>query len=183
MSDEIKLITGYSGKRHITPDDDAGLLKAVIGNGALVLNDIKATIQSNNEILISPCELLINGRHIRIITPKTVNIENGIIGSSRTDSICLKYTINDNVENVDIEVVKGRIINDNPNDFGISNYSKICLATVSLYGININDLDVKIQKHSNVDLQNEISTIQNNMNDLLISYQTKQVFRAMGWEG
>ncbi len=74
MANEVKLITEF-GTRHITPQDDASLIRGIVGNGAYILNDVQLEIRSNT-IVIPACDLIINGRHIRITNPKSVTIEN-----------------------------------------------------------------------------------------------------------
>ena len=137
MANEIKLITGASGTRHITPQDDASLIRGIVGNGAYILNDVQLEIRSNNTIVIPACDLIINGRHIRIMNPKSVTIENGVAGNSRTDTIYLHYTNTGGVEDVDIRVNKGAGVSGRVEDFGTSSVNQFTLATVTLNGINI----------------------------------------------
>ena len=137
MANEVKLITGASGTRHITPQDDASLIRGIVGNGAYILNDVQLEIRSNNTIVIPACDLVINGRHIRITNPKSVTIENGVTGNSRTDTIYLHYTNTGGVEDVDIRVNKGAGVSGRVEDFGTSSVNQFTLATVTLNGINI----------------------------------------------
>ena len=44
----IKLITGVSGDRHITPEDDAALHRAAVGSGAFFLTVPTFKIVNNN---------------------------------------------------------------------------------------------------------------------------------------
>ena len=137
MANEVKLITGASGTRHITPQDDASLIRGIVGNGAYILNDVQLEIRSNNTIVIPACDLVINGRHIRITNPKSVTIENGVAGNSRTDTIYLQYTNTGGIEDVDIKVNKGAGVSGRVEDFGTSSVNQFTLATVTLNGINI----------------------------------------------
>lgn len=137
MANEVKLITGASGTRHITPQDDASLIRGIVGNGAYILNDVQLEIRSNNTIVIPACDLVINGRHIRITNPKSVTIENGVTGNSRTDTIYLHYTNTGGIEDVDIRVNKGAGVSGRVEDFGTSSVNQFTLATVTLNGINI----------------------------------------------
>jgi len=137
MANEVKLITGASGTRHITPQDDASLIRGIVGNGAYILNDVQLEIRSNNTIVIPACDLIINGRHIRITNPKSVTIENGVAGNSRTDTIYLHYTNTGGIEDVDIRVNKGAGVSGRVEDFGTSSVNQFTLATVTLNGINI----------------------------------------------
>lgn len=137
MANEVKLITGASGTRHITPQDDASLIRGIVGNGAYILNDVQLEIRSNNTIVIPACDLVINGRHIRITNPKSVTIENGAVGNSRTDTIYLHYTNTGGIEDVDIRVNKGAGVSGRVEDFGTSSVNQFTLATVTLNGINI----------------------------------------------
>lgn len=137
MANEVKLITGASGTRHITPQDDASLIRGIVGNGAYILNDVQLEIRSNNTIVIPACDLVINGRHIRITNPKSVTIENGVAGNSRTDTIYLHYTNTGGIEDVDIRVNKGAGVSGRVEDFGTSSVNQFTLATITLNGINI----------------------------------------------
>lgn len=137
MANEVKLITGASGTRHITPQDDASLIRGIVGSGAYILNDVELEIRSNNTIVIPACDLVINGRHIRITNPKPVTIENGVAGNSRTDTIYLHYTNTGGIEDVDIRVNKGAGVSGRVEDFGTSSVNQFTLATVTLNGINI----------------------------------------------
>ena len=133
----IKLITGVSGDRHITPEDDAALHRAAVGSGAFFLTVPTFKIVNNNEITLEPCELLINGRHVRITTPETIKIENGEIGNNRTDCICVKHTKHKQIESVEIAVLKNAITGADINNFGIAPISTAAIAKAKLEGINL----------------------------------------------
>lgn len=147
MANEVKLITGASGTRHITPQDDASLIRGIVGNGAYILNDVQLEIRSNNTIVIPACDLVINGRHIRITNPKSVTIENGAVGNSRTDTIYLHYTNTGGVEDVDIRVNKGAGVSGRVEDFGTSSVNQLTFATVTLNGINITGTKLNLTKY------------------------------------
>lgn len=146
MANEVKLITGASGTRHITPQDDASLIRGIVGNGAYILNDVQLEIRSNNTIVIPACDLVINGRHIRITNPKSVTIENGAVGNSRTDTIYLHYTNTGGVEDVDIRVNKGAGVGGTVEDFGTSSVNQLTFATVTLNGINITGTKLNVSR-------------------------------------
>lgn len=146
MANEVKLITGASGTRHITPQDDASLIRGIVGNGAYILNDVQLEIRSNNTIVIPACDLVINGRHIRITNPKSVTIENGAVGNSRTDTIYLHYTNTGGIEDVDIRVNKGAGVSGMVEDFGTSSVNQFTLATVTLNGINITGTKLNVTR-------------------------------------
>lgn len=108
----MKLITGHSGQNHISADDDASKLKALIGSGEFVLDKgskFAYQISSNNLIILSGGDAIFQGRHCRTKADERENcaIENGTQGQIRHDLICIKYSQLNGVESTDIVVVKG----------------------------------------------------------------------------
>lgn len=109
----MELITGYKGSAHITADDDAAKIAALIGNDAYVLehgSKFAYEISSNNLVTLSGGNLVFQGRHCRTKEneQEECTIENGTQGQMRNDLICVKYTkANDGKESVEVVVVKG----------------------------------------------------------------------------
>lgn len=172
MANEVKLITGASGTRHITPQDDASLIRGIVGSGAYILNDVQLEIRSNNTIVIPACDLIINGRHIRITNPKSVTIENGAVGNSRTDTIYLHYTNTGGIEDVDIRVNKGAGVSGRVEDFGTSSVNQFTLATVTLNGINITGTKLNLNK---IPLQEIADKLKGDNDEIKTKYITKSV--------
>lgn len=109
----MRIITGYTGEKHITPADDAGLIKGILGSGDYVMptgNQFKATIQSNTEIKIADGDLVMQGRHARIDSgEESLTIENGSQGMMRNDLVVARYTkdVSTSVEAINLVVIKG----------------------------------------------------------------------------
>ena len=108
----MKIITGYTGEKHITPIDDARLHKALFGNGDYVLptgSQLAATIETATEISIADGELVMQGRYARNDSTQSLAISNGSQGMNRNDLIVARYTKNTitSVESVDLVVITG----------------------------------------------------------------------------
>lgn len=108
----MKLVTGHAGQNHITADDDASKLKALIGSGEYVLDKgskFAYAISSNNLIVLSGGDAIFQGRHCRTKADERENcaIENGTQGQMRNDLICIKYTQASGIESSEVVVIKG----------------------------------------------------------------------------
>lgn len=92
----MKIVTGYVGEKHITSNDDQGLLQGIFGTGNYILpvrGRFAATLVSSNELQISDGEGVLQGVHFRVEpgTTDSVIIENGVQGMQRIDLICARY--------------------------------------------------------------------------------------------
>ena len=92
----MKIVTGYVGEKHITSNDDQGLLQGIFGTGNYILpvrGRFAATLISSNELQISDGEGVLQGVHFRVApgTSDSVTIENGVQGMQRIDLICARY--------------------------------------------------------------------------------------------
>lgn len=109
----LKIITGYTSEKHITPADDAGLHKSIFGDGDFVLHSgsqFAATIQSATEVRIADGELIMQGRHARNDSSyQAVAITNGTQGMYRNDLIVARYTKDGStsVESISLVVITG----------------------------------------------------------------------------
>ena len=109
----MKIITGYTGEKHITANDDAGLHKGIFGAEDYVLSvgsKFAASIQSATEIRIADGELVMQGRHARIDSGyESLVIENGSQGVKRNDLIVARYSKSAStlVETISLAVIKG----------------------------------------------------------------------------
>lgn len=108
------LVTGYAGKEHIKASDWGSYNAALMGGEKYILDvGKKFAIQiiSNTQVRIQDGDYLIEGRHGRIDTNKTVdiNIDIGEQGKRRKDLICLRYE-KDNatgIEQANLVIKKG----------------------------------------------------------------------------
>ena len=92
----VEIITGHTGKEHVTAEAAGALHAGVIGTGKFVLtggNQFAAEIVSNNLIKIKSGELVNQGRHMRIPVNsyEEVTIQNGAQGMHRSDLIVMRY--------------------------------------------------------------------------------------------
>ncbi len=119
----LHLVTGYSGKAHITAEDHGSFNAAILGGGSYVLdrgNKFKYDRSSNNLIRIYDGDLLMQGRHVRLAENTFVDltIENGAQGAQRNDLIVARYQKNTStdVEECSLVVIKGTAAASNPKD-------------------------------------------------------------------
>lgn len=146
----MRIITGYTGEKHITPADDASLHKGIFGDGDYVLptgSQFEATIQSNTEIRIADGDLVMQGRHARIDSGyESLTIENGSQGMYRNDLIVARYSKDSStsVEAISLAVIKGTAVsgsavdpNYNKGDINNGETREFPLYRVVLNGINI----------------------------------------------
>ena len=110
----LHLVTGYSGKAHVTSADQGALNAATFGRGNYVLNvgqQFSAMVITNNSINVLDGEVIMQGRHIRLEAGafEEVTIENGAQGYFRNDLICIRYTKDSTtgIEEAALVVIKG----------------------------------------------------------------------------
>lgn len=110
----VEIITGHTGKGHVTAEAAGALHAGIIGTGKYVLtggNQFAAEIVSNNLIKIKSGELVNQGRHMRISVNsyEEVTIQNGTQGMKRHDLIVMryKYDTSAQVESAELVVLKG----------------------------------------------------------------------------
>lgn len=110
----VEIITGHTGKEHVTAEAAGALHAGVIGTGKYVLtggNQFAAEIVSNNLIKIKSGELVNQGRHMRIQVNsyEEVTIQNGTQGMKRHDLIVMRYKHDTSaqVESAELVVLKG----------------------------------------------------------------------------
>lgn len=110
----IHLVTGYSGKAHVTAADHGSLNAAIFGDGQYVLDrgrKLAATVVSNTLVRIADGDILMQGRHIRIDSASyaDLTIETGKSGYNRNDFIVCRYAKNATygTEECNLVVIKG----------------------------------------------------------------------------
>ena len=111
----VEIITGHTGKEHVTAEAAGALHAGIIGSGKYVLtggNQFAAEIVSNNLIKIKSGELVNQGRHMRIPVNsyEEVTIQNGAQGMHRSDLIVMRYKKDTSaqVESAELVVIKGK---------------------------------------------------------------------------
>ena len=106
-----KIITGYTGERHITPLDDAAVYRSIFGQGMYITNEgnlCKASMPSINEFTLMDGQLSIQGVQTRV-TQETLPIDTCASGKARIDLIVARYTHDNSthIDNVELMVLKG----------------------------------------------------------------------------
>ena len=117
----MDIITGYTGKAHVTAEQDRDINIGIFGKGSCVLQtgqQLNAVVISNNEIRITDGVLIHQGcaASIKKNTTNSVTIANGSQGMKRIDLIVARYTKNTSskVEAVEIKVIHGTPSESNP---------------------------------------------------------------------
>ena len=110
----MEIITGYTGKPHVTSEQDRDVNIGVVGKGSYVLQtgmQLAAEVSSNNEIKIRDGVLMHQGctASIKKNTYDSLIIINGSQGMKRIDLIVARYEKNqDNgIESLDLKVIQG----------------------------------------------------------------------------
>lgn len=145
----MKIITGRTGSEHINSCDDGERNAAIVGNGDYVLDagrKFEAEIINNNSISIADGELLMQGRHGRIVanSADTVTIENGAQGVTRVDLIVCEYSRTGTTESMSLKVLKGTpgtTSAPNPTEGNLRNGDN--LHQMALYKVYLNGLIVE----------------------------------------
>lgn len=114
-----KLITGYSGERSVTPDDDAQLYSALLGGsgGDFILpaeGRMAANLESNNLISIASGYVAIQGRIARHYSDEYA-VDTCASGYKRIDLVILRYSKNEEgIEAAEVMVLKGEEVTETP---------------------------------------------------------------------
>ena len=110
----MEIITGYTGKPHVTAEQDRDVNEGIFDTGSFVLktgSQLAAELVSNNEIKIRDGVLVIQGctATIKKNTYDPVTIANGSQGMKRIDLIVARYNKNEEtkIEEVTLKVIQG----------------------------------------------------------------------------
>lgn len=149
----MKIVTGYVGEKHITSNDDQGLLQGIFGTGCYILpvrGRLSATLISSNELQIADGEGILQGVHFRVEpgTNDSVTIENGSQGMQRIDLICARYEKNteSGVESMSWINHKGTEAASNPEQPSYTAGDLLAgdtLAEFPVYAVRLNGLTVQ----------------------------------------
>lgn len=117
----MEIITGYTGKPHVTSEQDRDVNIGVVGEGSYVLQtgmQLAAEVSSNNEIKIRDGVLIHQGctASIKKNTYDSLTITNGSQGMKRVDLIVARYEKNqgNRIESLDLKVIQGTPAESNP---------------------------------------------------------------------
>ena len=152
----MEIITGYTGKPHVTAEQDRDVNEGIFDTGSFVLktgSQLEAELVSNNEIKIRDGVLVIQGctAVIKKNTYDPVTIANGSQGMKRIDLIVARYNKNEEtkIEEVVLKVIQGT---PNASTAAVPTYktgdiqsgdlvADMPLYKVTLDGINVTSVD------------------------------------------
>ena len=110
----VNIVTGMTGKAHITSDDDRAKNVLSFGTGKYVMDygkKFETSILSNNQIRVRDGMCINQGTQmgIELNDYEDVTIENGVSGSNRNDLIVMRYERNadTSIEKASLVVIRG----------------------------------------------------------------------------
>lgn len=175
-----KLITGYTGTKHITPSDDAALHRAIFGRGlSYILPEgdmCKAKIISFTEIEISDGLISLQGKIIRH-NKENLSLTTCPHGEARRDIIIVRYTRDTQtlIEKAELQILKGIPVTEteSPEEPDIVNNGNIdegaLIVDFPLYRVDYRGTEIKIIPKAEI-------------GDAYISTETENMYKAVGME-
>lgn len=147
----MKIITGNTGEKHVTSEDDGTLYASIVGKEDYILDmndNFSHEVLDANTIKISSGDALLNGRQVRI--PKgsydLVSIDNGQTGYKRIDLIVIRYESNKVIEKANLVVIKGTSTTGNPTTPEYQKESILdgaLIHDVPLYKVHLNGINLE----------------------------------------
>ena len=184
----MEIITGYTGKPHVTSEQDRDVNIGVVGEGSYVLQtgmQLAAEVSSNNEIKIRDGVLMHQGctASIKKNTYDSLIIINGSQGMKRIDLIVARYEKNqDNgIESLDLKVIQGTPAESNPvvpeyteGDIQAGDYvADMPMYHVIIYGLNITEVKKVFEDAPSIDaMKKEIAELNS---------KTSYNFESLAW--
>ena len=175
----MEIITGYTGKPHVTSEQDRDVNIGVVGEGSYVLQtgmQLTAEVSSNNEIKIRDGVLMHQGctASIKKNTYDSLTIINGSQGMKRIDLIVARYEKNqDNrTEGLDLKVIQGTPAESNPvvpeyteGDIQAGDYvADMPMYQVIIDGLNITEVKKVFEVAPGIDaMKKEIAELNSNI--------------------
>ena len=106
-----KILTGYTGTRHIGPLDDAAVYRSIIGQDCYIVNEgnlCAGTMPSINEFNVASGQLSIQGVQARV-TAETLSVDTCATGYKRIDLVVASWTHDAGtlIDDVTLKVLKG----------------------------------------------------------------------------
>lgn len=186
----MEIITGYTGKPHVTSDQGRDVNIGIMGEGSYVLQtgmQLAAEVSSNNEIKIRDGVLMHQGctASIKKNTYDSLAITNGSQGMKRVDLIVARYEKNrvNGIESIDLKVIQGTPAESNPvapqcieGDIQAGDY----VADMPMYQVIIEGLNITEVKEmfkvigSNKDLTDKLGF------QMLLNTDTQQIYTMYG---
>lgn len=174
----MEIITGYTGKPHVTSEQDRDVNIGVVGEGSYVLQtgmQLAAEVSSNNEIKIRDGVLMHQGctASIKKNTYDSLIIINGSQGMKRIDLIVARYEKNqDNgIESLDLKVIQGTPAESTPTvpeytegDIQAGDYvADMPMYQVIIDGLNITEVKKVFEVAPGIDaMKKEIAELNSN---------------------
>ena len=174
----MEIITGYTGKPHVTSEQDRDVNIGVVGEESYVLQtgmQLAAEVSSNNEIKIRDGVLMHQGctASIKKNTYDSLTIINGSQGMKRIDLIVARYEKNqDNgIESLDLKVIQGTPAESTPTvpeytegDIQAGDYvADMPMYQVIIDGLNITEVKKVFEVALGIDaLKKEIAELNSN---------------------
>lgn len=174
----MEIITGYTGKPHVTSEQDRDVNIGVVGEESYVLQtgmQLAAEVSSNNEIKIRDGVLMHQGctASIKKNTYDSLTIINGSQGMKRIDLIVARYEKNqDNgIESLDLKVIQGTPAESTPTvpeytegDIQAGDYvADMPMYQVIIDGLNITEVKKVFEVAPGIDaLKKEIAELNSN---------------------
>jgi len=108
----MKLITGHTGEPHVYAVDDAAVHKLMVGDGDYVLpygSKLALTQVDAHAVSVSDGYLMTQGRLgcVRTGEEETISFDGGVNGYYTPYVIAAQYSVDDNIEKMDLVVLEG----------------------------------------------------------------------------
>ena len=144
----MKIVTGKTGKQHVTSADDRVLNQAIWGESGIISGERPSLIDANT-LRVTPCEILHQGCHARILPGEyeDLKIGSGVTGQKRIDLIVARYYMDaDGIESMSLMVVKGTAVSSGtpvaPDIYTGDINAGAAVADLPLWSILIDNLSV-----------------------------------------
>lgn len=190
----MEIITGYTGKPHVTSEQDRDVNIGVVGKGSYVLQtgmQLAAEVSSNNEIKIRDGVLMHQGctASIKKNTYDSLIIINGSQGMKRIDLIVARYEKNqDNgIESLDLKVIQGTPAESTPTvpeytegDIQAGDYvADMPMYQVIIDGLNITEVKKVFEVAPGIDaMKKEIAELNSKLKILKTEYIAVNSFES-----
>lgn len=192
----MEIITGYTGKPHVTSEQDRDVNIGVVGEESYVLQtgmQLAAEVSSNNEIKIRDGVLMHQGctASIKKNTYDSLTIINGSQGMKRIDLIVARYEKNqDNgIESLDLKVIQGTPAESTPTvpeytegDIQAGDYvADMPMYQVIIDGLNITEVKKVFEVAPGIDaLKKEIAELNSKTIQIIKNGDSQQIYDLCG---
>lgn len=192
----MEIITGYTGKPHVTSEQDRDVNIGVVGEESYVLQtgmQLAAEVSSNNEIKIRDGVLMHQGctASIKKNTYDSLTIINGSQGMKRIDLIVARYEKNqDNgIESLDLKVIQGTPAESTPTvpeytegDIQAGDYvADMPMYQVIIDGLNITEVKKVFEVVPGIDaMKKEVAELNSKTIQIIKNNDSQQIYDLCG---